>query len=229
MKYLFALISAITLAVAITVVAPLLAQEGTTKPHSHDEEHENHGHEEEAEKGHNHSHEEPKTEDTHAHKEDKHDHKADTHSHDEEKQPSSGHDEHGHSEGHEHGEDEHSEGGENIGPEKGILEANEEKGFSLSAEAKKNFEITSVALKGQGPWTIPSSARLLAAEEVNIFRVRDGFFKRVDFSARPTSFDQLSVTSPDLKPGDEIVVTGVGFLRIAELAAFGGVAHGHSH
>jgi hypothetical protein len=39
----------------------------------------------------------------------------------------------------------------------------------------------------------------------------------------------MTVQSSSLSAGDEVIVTGVGFVRIAELAAFGAVSEGHSH
>ena len=41
--------------------------------------------------------------------------------------------------------------------------------------------------------------------------------------------NQIHVKSPDLKPHDQIVVQGMGFIRVAEIAAFGGAVTGHSH
>lgn len=140
-----------------------------------------------------------------------------------------GEDEHKHAEGEGHSHDEGEEENAAVGPEKGIVEANDKNGFKLSPEAFKNFELKFTKISGKGPWSVPATAIVLAGEEVNIFRRRDGFFKRIDFQAVRKSPVEIALTSKDLAPGDEIVVSGLGFLRIAELAAFGGVAHGHSH
>lgn len=130
-------------------------------------------------------------------------------------------------------EKDHSDHDENEGskvePEKGIIEANEKMGFKLSPEALKNFEIKATALTGDGPWKIPTYAIVRSGEEVNLFRVRDGYFKRIDFQTTTKGADQVTVDSDQLRAGDSIVTVGLGFLRIAELAAFGGVADSHSH
>lgn len=102
-------------------------------------------------------------------------------------------------------------------------------GFQLSAEAFKNFDLKLQKLLGKGPWSVPKSAVVRSAEEVNLFRMRDGFFKRIDFREVKKSGSMLTVATEDLREGDQIVVSGLGFLRIAELAATGGAAHGHSH
>lgn len=162
-----------------------------------------------------------------------HDHQED---HDEDKNHH-GHDHddgHGNAneEGHEHAHDDHHSEGENspnVGPEKGITEANGRDGFRLSPEAVRNFELQFAKISGQGPWLIARSAILSSGEETNLFRHRQGFFKRIDFKAQKGLGTELKVLSPDLRDGDEVVTVGVGFLRIAELAASGGVAHGHSH
>lgn len=125
--------------------------------------------------------------------------------------------------------DDHEEGGSSVGPDKGIIEANETKGIRLAPQAIQNFGIRTVALKGAAPWKVPTSATLHALEEVNLYRLRDGFFKRVDFTVTKRASKDMTVLSRELKDGDEIVTDGVGFLRIAELTAFGGAPEGHSH
>lgn len=129
------------------------------------------------------------------------------------------------------GDDDHGseEESANVGPNKGITEANERMGFKLSSAAEKNFEITLLKLKGEGPWTIPAGAVVRAGEEVNLFRLRKAFYKRIDFDVIRKQSGELVVDSDDLREGDDLVTAGLGFLRISELAAFGGVAHGHSH
>ncbi|MNL80824.1 hypothetical protein D3C87_2077680 [compost metagenome] len=76
---------------------------------------------------------------------------------------------------------------------------------------------------------MPESAILHSGEEVNVYRLRDDFFKRIDFNKKSQSGGKISLESKDLKSGDQIVTRGLGFLRIAELSAFGGTPEGHSH
>ncbi len=131
--------------------------------------------------------------------------------------------------GHDHAEGEGEEEAANVGPDKGITEFSERNGFKLSAEALKNFDLKFMKLSGDGPWVINKSALVHSGEETNLFRRRNGFFKRIDFQITKTSGNELTVDSDDLREGDEVITFGLGFLRIAELAASGGVAHGHSH
>lgn len=121
------------------------------------------------------------------------------------------------------------EGGARVGPDKGVLEVSEALGIKLAPEAEKTFDIKTLKLSGGGAWAIPLSARLLSGEEENLFRLRGGYFKRIDFRRVNSAANSLVVTSNDLRDGDEIVVSGLGFLRVAEIAASGGAPEGHSH
>lgn len=177
--------------------------------------HEDHGKKEKTEK---HDHANEKKDEHGDHKEDHGDDHAEKE--DEEK----GHDDHG-----DHGGHEAEEAAPGVGPDKGILEASEAKGIRLGPEAIKNFEIKTQKISGNGPWVLPESARFRSGEETNLYRVREGFFKRVDFTQIKRDEKNFTVTSKDLKAGDEIVIAGIGYLRIAETTAFGGNAEGHSH
>jgi len=140
------------------------------------------------------------------------------------------HKDHGKEDVHEkYQEKEHEEENSNVGPDKGIVRADEEQGFVLSPEAFKNFEIKTIKLVGNGPWTVPQVARMLSKEEVNLYRIRNGFIKRIDFKLFSKIGSSLKIQSSDLATGDEIITNGVGFVRIAELTAFGGAPEGHSH
>lgn len=126
------------------------------------------------------------------------------------------------------GEHEESESA-SVGPEKGILAADDHVGFKLSPEAMKNFDLQFLKIGNPTQMTVPESALVLSGEEVNLYRLREGFFKRIDFKTIRKMGNQIVISSPDLKATDEIVTVGTGFLRIAELAAFGGAATSHSH
>lgn len=159
--------------------------------------------------------------DNHAHNEVKKERKAEVHDDD--------HAEHKDEHGEEHANEKgHEEANNQVGPKKGILEAHKEKGFKLSPEAEKNFEIEKVKVN-MTQLEIPNHAIVKAGEEVNLFRLREGFYSRIDFTEVKKNATTLIVTSKDLKPGDEVVVKGLGFLRMTEIAAFDGAPAGHSH
>lgn len=135
-----------------------------------------------------------------------------------------------HEEHDEHGE-EGEQGEENVqvGPNKGIVEASKENGFKLSAEAEKNFSIQRVKVLNLKAIQVPREAVVSSGIEVNLFRIRAGYYKRIDFVKVSVVDNKLTIRSNDLMIGDEIAVSGLGFLRISEIAAFDGAPSGHSH
>lgn len=164
-------------------------------------------------KGHDDDHGDEAGEENH---EEDHDHKAKA-SHEDQ--------EHGH--GHEEGES--AEENSSVGPDKGITAADEHDGIKLSAEAIKNFDLKTIGLAAGSSWEIPVSAVLTSGEEINIYRLRNGFYKRIDFHVLSKNSTHLKIQSKELLKGDAIVINGVGFLRTAEITAFGGAPEGHSH
>lgn len=126
---------------------------------------------------------------------------------------------HDHEKDHEHKED-HSE--EEAHDEHGSA------GFKLSAIAVKNFGLTYIDYKNSGT-TIPTKTIFRSLSEVNLYRLRAGLYKRIDFKTLEKKKDGWIVISSDLASGDKIVIDGIGFLRIAEIAASGGLSDSHSH
>ncbi len=145
---------------------------------------------------------------------DEHDH----HGENERNSKDKGHDEHG----------EHSEENAQVGADKGILEASESEGIKLSPEAEKNFLISRIKVTDK-LIKLPKRAIVTTLSERNIFRYRTGFYKRIDFVEISRNLEDVTIRSDELKPGDELVIQGLGFLRTAEIAAFGGAPEGHSH
>lgn len=126
-----------------------------------------------------------------------------------------------------HGEE--SEANAQVGANKGIVEADKEKGFKLSVEAEKNFDIKKIKVQSSLSVELPLSAIATSTVEVNVYRFRDGFYKRIDFNQISKNQGRISIKSPDLKQGDEIAISGLGFLRVSEIAAFDGAPEGHAH
>jgi len=123
----------------------------------------------------------------------------------------------------------HAEENTQVGPDKGITEASEKDGIKISQAAERNFDIERIKVHSSGPILISKKAIVTSGDEVNLYRFRNGYYKRIDFSIANKVGDQISVTSKELKAGDEIVIRGMGYLRVAEIAAFGGAPEGHSH
>lgn len=161
--------------------------------------------------------------------EEMHDHKEnEAHAENEKHEEHADHKE-GDSAGHAHGEEgngEHEEeGGSNIGPEKGITEK-AEAGFKLSPEAFRTMEIQTKEFSG-GQMKIPLKAIVSIRDEKTIYRLRDGWFKRVKVQILQTNGGSAEISSHSFKDGDQIVVEGVGFVRVAEIYSEEGASHSH--
>ncbi|AZZ37301.1 hypothetical protein CIK05_11045 [Bdellovibrio sp. qaytius] len=154
------------------------------------------------------------------------------HKHDESKEHAENkkHDDHHESEKNEHGDHkEEAEVNAQVGADKGILEADKEKGFKLSPEAEKNFQINKIKIVTSTSIELPLTAIATSTVEVNVYRFREGFYKRIDFIQLSKNQNKIFIKSPELKVGDEVAVSGLGYLRVTEIAAFDGAPEGHSH
>ena len=138
----------------------------------------------------------------------------------------SGHDDHKKEESHEekhekkHDDNDHEEHAEH---KEEVLD-----GFKLNVASTKTFEITFLKYSSQ-KITVPESAIYKGLNEVNVYRFREGLYKRIDFKTISKTKSDYIISSVDLSAGDQVVVSGVGFLRIAEIAASGGLSDSHSH
>lgn len=185
------------------------------KAEAHDE-HADHDEHKEEEK----EHSEDEHGDEHAHGDEHSNEDKDEHGHEKETK-SAGHGDHD-----DHGEEE-EEQSSSIGPEKGITEKSEN-GFKLSAEAIKTMEIQMKPV-GSSSISIDKNTLVLVKDEKTVFRVREGWIKRVPVKVLAKSNGIYSISSDSLKSEDQIIVHGTGFLRIAEVFATEGASHGHSH
>lgn len=102
-----------------------------------------------------------------------------------------------------------------IGPTQGITEYSEKLGFKLGDKAIARFKLKFATVPEGAAFQPPAEAVVRVLGEKGVYRRRDGYFKRVEVS--------------ELKPGDEILASGTGFVRVIE-SAFGKPEvdeHGH--
>lgn len=169
---------------------------------------------------------EDSSEHKHSENEEVHSDQSDDHVHSEEE----GHEnneEHAHEEdedGHGHEEE---EGGSAIGPGKGIIEK-AEAGFKLSPEAFKTFEIQTKVFSG-GKIVIPRDALVTIKGDKSVFRLRSDWYKRVKVEVVQKNENTVEIQSSNFREGDQIILSGSGFLRIAEVFSEEGASHSHSH
>ncbi len=127
-------------------------------------------------------------------------------------------------EGHEEGE--HEEASANVGPDKGIVEKSEKEGIKLSDEAIKTMGIKTIDVQSQ-QIEIPIAALVRIKDEKYVFRLRNGWFKRVEFKVIQKGADKLTLNSSDLSAGDKVAIEGLGFLRTSEIYSEEGATHSH--
>ncbi len=114
-----------------------------------------------------------------------------------------------------------------VGPDKGILEKKEEK-FRLAPEAIKTMEIETKPYSG-GSVTVDRKSIVFAKSEKSIFRVHEGWFERIPIKVISRDSNTYTLTAELLVAGDQIVISGIGFLRIAEIFAEEGDEQSHAH
>lgn len=167
-----------------------------------------------------HDHKEEEKSDTHKEQDD-HDHdskKTDEHSHkDGEKHDDDEKEEHG------QGEEEESVGG--VGKNNAVTAADEHEGIQVSAKAQKAIGLQSESYQNG---SVPITALVRHQNQISVYRLRDGWYKRVPVQIEKIENGQAFIQTDELSQGDFVVVQSVALLRVAELDAFSGEV-GHSH
>lgn len=138
--------------------------------------------------------------------------------------------EHEHKDGDEHAdedEEHEEEGGSAVGPEKGITEKSAQ-GFRLSPEAIKTFELKFQPLEKE-TLEVPVNGLVEIKNNQFAYRVRDGWIRKVAVKVLRKNSRSVVMQVSDIKPGDQMIIGGTGFVRTAEMVAEEGVSHGHSH
>lgn len=134
-----------------------------------------------------------------------------------------------HSDEKDHG-DEEAEESASVGPGKAVLRAKNEGRFLLLApEAQKTIglKVAEVAfVSGQG--TVPIESLLEYQQVKAVYRLLpDGFIEYVVVNIKKRTDGGALIVGP-LSSGDKIVVSGVAFLRSAQLEASGEGGAGHA-
>lgn len=105
---------------------------------------------------------------------------------------------------------------------KAVYEISGEKGMRLTAAALKNIEVSTKKINAKPPDSIPLSGLVQFQNRFGVYRLRDGWFKLIPVKINRKDKSEVSFVSAELDENDEIVITGVALLRVAEMDAFGG-------
>ncbi|MBC86464.1 MAG: hypothetical protein CL677_04730 [Bdellovibrionaceae bacterium] len=164
-------------------------------------------------------------------------HKGHDHSKQEEK-----HDDHDDHKGHDHSKhddhDDHSKHSDNKGHDHGASKAigkgraieivDEKKGFKLSKEAIKTLKLRLQNVDGD-QFEI-SKATLVSSKSIKgVYRFRAGFFKLLSAKILKETKSGYKVKVAGVEFGDQIVINGVGLLRVTDVYSTDKSEYGHSH
>lgn len=169
-------------------------------------------HDHSSHKGHDHSKQEEKHDDHN-------DHKGHDHSKHEDHDDHSKHSDH---EGHDHG------ASKAIGKGKAIEVVDEKKGFKLSKEAIKTLKLRLQNVDGD-EFEI-NKATLVSSKSIKgVYRFRAGFFKLLKAKILIKTKSGYKVKVAGVEFGDQIVINGVGLLRVTDVYSTDKSEYGHSH
>ncbi|EPZ49878.1 putative lipoprotein [Bacteriovorax sp. BAL6_X] len=163
-----------------------------------------------------HNHDEHKHEEHQEHSDqDEEDKDGHDHSHEHSEEDGEGKDEDEDEDGHDHSH-EHSD--QKTGEGKAIVKVDVNYGIQLSKEAQKRLAIKTVLFE-TGFNNIPDNAYVVVGKERALYRKRNGFFKLVDEHELTGSFTK----------GDEVVISGIGLLRVSDIFSTDESDYGHAH
>lgn len=164
---------------------------------------------------HDHSKHEKKHDDDHkGHDHSKHDNLDDHKDHD--------HSKHNEHKGHDHGTP------KAIGKGKAIEVVDEKKGFKLSKEAIKTLKLRLQNVDSD-EFEI-SKATLVSSKSIKgVYRFRAGFFKLLGAKILKETKSGYKVKVVGVEFGDQIVINGVGLLRVTDVYSTDKSEYGHSH
>ncbi len=154
---------------------------------------------------------------------DEHEHKKDSekgeHTHEEKHDDHEKHDEHEHDHG----------GGKAIGEGKAITEVDEERGFKLSKEAITSLGIKLKTITKFNHLLIAKKSLVTSKHEKGIYRFREGFFKFVSVKIIKEQGSGYLIQVDGLKAKDQIVISGIGLLRVSDVYSTDKSEYGHAH
>ena len=165
-------------------------------------------------------------------KDDKHEHtEGDVHDHDEHEKDDKHKSHKDKDDKHNHGShDDHGDegGGKAIGKGKAIEEVDEVKGFRLSKEAIKTLKLKLTTVDGSS-FKVEKNTLITSKDKKGVYRFRANFFKFLTARIIKEQSDGYMIEVEGVEFGDQIVVDGVGLLRVADVYSTDESEYGHAH
>jgi len=139
------------------------------------------------------------------------------------------HDDHKGHDDHKEGDDGHNHGGgKAIGKGKAIVDVDEKKGFKLSKEAIKTLKLKLNTVDGSS-FKIEKNTLVASKNKKGVYRFRAGYFKFMQAKIVKELPSGYMVEVKGVDFGDQIVVNGVGLLRVTDVYSTDKSEYGHSH
>lgn len=101
--------------------------------------------------------------------------------------------------------------------------------FTLTPAAEKRLGIKWLKLEGSGPWKVPVEAIVKIKFTKAAYRKFEGRITLVVLDKVNREGKIATVSSPDLQAGDLIAVSGVKYIRLAEVDISSGTVDNCSH
>lgn len=115
-----------------------------------------------------------------------------------------------------------------IGKGKAIEVVDEKKGFKLSKEAIKTLKLKLQNVDGD-EFEISKSTLVSSKSIKGVYRFRAGFFKLLSAKILKETKSGYKVKVAGVEFGDQIVINGVGLLRVTDVYSTDKSEYGHSH
>lgn len=115
-----------------------------------------------------------------------------------------------------------------IGKGKAIVEIDEKKGFRLSKEAIRTIGLKLKTVDSSS-FNISKKALVTSKNKKGVYRFRAGFFKFLPAKIIKKLANGYTVKVNGVDFGDQIVINGVGILRVTDVYSTDKSEYGHSH
>lgn len=102
-----------------------------------------------------------------------------------------------------------------VGPDRAVIAASKDDGIRLSEKAKAKIGIKTTKITTN--FQIPASALVHERAEFGVYVKKGEWFKYIEVELGNQSSSNVRIESPKIRVGDEIVVSDVALLRLAEL------------
>jgi hypothetical protein len=104
-----------------------------------------------------------------------------------------------------------------IGPGLAVEAYDEHEGLKLSTKAVNTLGLKTTPIEVGPTIKLPISSLVNVTDQHGIYVLRSGWFKFVPVKVTEKNSENIQISSKEIKPGDEVAVSGVPLLRVAHM------------